>query len=566
MATSITLRGTKGAPLTHDEVDQNFSNLKDTADSAAAAVASVGGKANASAIGTDASATDMGTTPGSILSDNGTAKDWFQELETAVQEFPNQDGVRYSLTATEGQTAFDFSLILPAEVRATMTAAPIFYAQGVILEEGEDYTWSQPSWVLTLIEGASSGDIISIQNRVAFDQGVVGVANVIGLPAYIKGVLGDREANVLDIADWDNGGANDMAAGYQTLIDQAAAAGVPVVMQSGIALLGSTIKLPDGHVFEGYSHGAEGGNSAYSSTFLLAHSGKGFTCSGSGAPISIANQTTKRNQPAVAPGWAPTDHDFDYYFSYINDLKMTRITQLNATRGIFFNGGRNNIKEWFAQCFKTGLQSDYSYDTCNIVDAHMWPALLQVPDVRTYVQDNLRSFHLKRCDNWFMSQIFSIWHRYGFFIDYFPGDGNPNHPAGTASKLKISQADIDIGKTAYFVAPTADGHTAKFSQFSSQGLDTPDGSPLMLIQGPNTKIVGDFSGSRCGNVVRQEATATGSRVSLVVATDNYDITAEGFPAVEVVTGGGAADILPGSSITGGGVSPASSGSVTTWAP
>lgn len=79
--TDITLRSVKGAPLTHAELDQNFEALRNTADSALAGVDGVGGKANASAIGTDSSATSMGTTAGSLLPDNGTAKDWFRELE-----------------------------------------------------------------------------------------------------------------------------------------------------------------------------------------------------------------------------------------------------------------------------------------------------------------------------------------------------------------------------------------------------------------------------------------------------------------------------------------------------
>lgn len=83
--TDITLRSTKGAPLTHDEVDANFSNLKETADLALAAVDGVGGKANASAVGVDTAAANMGTTPGTILSDNGTAKQWFGEAEAAIE-------------------------------------------------------------------------------------------------------------------------------------------------------------------------------------------------------------------------------------------------------------------------------------------------------------------------------------------------------------------------------------------------------------------------------------------------------------------------------------------------
>lgn len=83
--TDITLRSTKGAPLTHDEVDQNFINLKETADAAFDASAGLGGKAPAAAVGIDDAATNMGTTPGTILSDNGTAKQWFQESEAAIE-------------------------------------------------------------------------------------------------------------------------------------------------------------------------------------------------------------------------------------------------------------------------------------------------------------------------------------------------------------------------------------------------------------------------------------------------------------------------------------------------
>lgn len=83
--TDITLRSIKGAPLTHDELDTNFSNLKETADAAFAAVAGVGGKANAAALGVSDNATTMGTFSGSLISDNVTAKAALQELESAIE-------------------------------------------------------------------------------------------------------------------------------------------------------------------------------------------------------------------------------------------------------------------------------------------------------------------------------------------------------------------------------------------------------------------------------------------------------------------------------------------------
>jgi len=85
MATSLTLRSTKGAPLTHNEVDANFTALRDTADAAASAVAGIGGKANASALGVTDSATNMGTFTGTIIPDSQTAKQVMQVVETAIE-------------------------------------------------------------------------------------------------------------------------------------------------------------------------------------------------------------------------------------------------------------------------------------------------------------------------------------------------------------------------------------------------------------------------------------------------------------------------------------------------
>ncbi|WP_460986413.1 hypothetical protein [Sphingobium sp. TomTYG75] len=79
-------------------MDANFANLKETADLAYDASVAIGGKANAAALGTDDAATDLGTTPGTILSDNGTAKDWFGESETAIEARPTST----SLAASDG--------------------------------------------------------------------------------------------------------------------------------------------------------------------------------------------------------------------------------------------------------------------------------------------------------------------------------------------------------------------------------------------------------------------------------------------------------------------------------
>lgn len=461
--------------------------------------------------------------------------------------------------SVEGQTFF------AAPDGLTLLFPPLVVVNGSILASA-DFSWDGTG--VTLAIGASISDLVTLIIGIGVDQGTVEVEHVVGLPAYIQGVLGSRSANVLDIAGWDGTGTNDMASGYQTLIDQAATAGVAVYAPAGKALLGSTIILPDGHTFEGVNAGSFLLNTQRASTFLIGHTGRGFTRAGAGgAPITITNQVTVRNQPTpTGAPYTPNDLDFDYYFEDISDLKMRRILTLNATRGIYMNGGRNSILEWGGQCFMTGLQIDWSYDTCDFQSIHLWPYWNQSAEVRAYMQDHLTSFLLKRVDNPFFNKIFSIWHQKAFKIDYFAGDG-PNKPAGTVSKLKLSQADLDIGDVAYSVEAAANGHTASFSQVTAQGRDEIIASSLLNIDGPNTRIIGDFKGDNSGgNVIRMSASATGSDVSLQVNADAWNRTSSGFPAVEVAVGGGHVDLLPGSKFTNGSGGAVSSGNVTTWNP
>lgn len=63
------------------------------------------GKAMAAAVGVAGSATDMGTTPGTILSDNATAKQWFQESEAAIEARPTSDDLAAPTAAS--QIGFD---------------------------------------------------------------------------------------------------------------------------------------------------------------------------------------------------------------------------------------------------------------------------------------------------------------------------------------------------------------------------------------------------------------------------------------------------------------------------
>lgn len=97
--TDITTRADKGAPLTHDELDQNFLNLQETADLAYAASAGLGGKANAAALGTDDAATDLGAFTSDLITDGATAKGALQELATAIETTSGSAATKVNATA-----------------------------------------------------------------------------------------------------------------------------------------------------------------------------------------------------------------------------------------------------------------------------------------------------------------------------------------------------------------------------------------------------------------------------------------------------------------------------------
>lgn len=385
--------------------------------------------------------------------------------------------------------------------------------------------------------------------------------------SYVKGRLGSQFATPLDYNGFDVTGATDMSSKYQTLINQASVANVPVEAHTCVIRLDQTIILPQNHIFKGMTAGSgKGVNPSLSSSFLIAHTGVGFTNTGGigqGA-IHIFDQSTRRIQPDVVTGqiWSPHDHNFDYKFDDVANLKMCRILTQNATRGIYCNGNRNTIEDWSGQCYKKGLQVDWSYDTLNVSRVHLWPFEHLQDEVMAYTQEYLTAFDLYRVDNPFFNNIFSIRHRYAFAIGWYAGDGG-NKPAGTVSKLKLIGADLDIGDTAYWVKAAASGHTAKLIAVSTQGRDgTQTNQPMMSIEGPNTRMIGDFAfNSVGGNAVRMAASSAGSKISLLTNVKDWNTTGAGYPAIEVLSGGGLYKALDGSDFENGNGAAVSSGNV-----
>ena len=501
-----------------------------------------------------------GDSPTSGISQRAATVALASKLDTADAPQFFKTTILWPLTVnTDGQTSFSG----PPEL--TMLVAPLVVWNGSILSS-TDYSWSGTG--ITLTEPASLGDVGLLIIGIGVDQSGVDADNVVGLTAYVQGVLGSRQADVRDIAGYDPTGTNDMAGGLTALLAQAAIAKVPTVAPGCAMLLGSPVDLPRGTDFRGTGAPSFDTITNAGTVFKVAHGGKGFVDVGGTGGCLLSDIVFYRNQPAVVSGspWTPNDDDFDIYSADMSDFHGTRVYHMNSTRGIYMNGNRNRFTDCCGQFFKRGLQVDWSYDSLRVVGTHNWPFFSQATEVRDYMQNNLELYRLGRVDNPMFIAPFSIWAKYCFYIGYFPGDG-PSKPAGTVSKLKLVSADLDIGQFAYFVAPEASGHTAKFSAVTSQGMAEIVNAVPLQIEGPNTKITGDFSGSDVGaNLVRLEASAAGSELSLQVTGNNWNRSGGGFAAVEVVTGGGHVSLLPGSVplLTNGNGGPISTGDVKVW--
>ena len=108
------------------------------------------------------------------------------------------------------------------------------------------------------------------------------------------------------------------------------------------------------------------GNRGKGSWFYLDHSLIGFNVEEASlnfiSGVVFERIGTYRNQPVSAPGWTPTDHNFD--FNLINsDCLLRDVVCLNATRGIRHDegsAGRITIDGLKGQFFKVGIEICWS--------------------------------------------------------------------------------------------------------------------------------------------------------------------------------------------------------------
>lgn len=310
------------------------------------------------ALGISVGEQDMGTTPGTILSDNGTAKDWFQESEAAIEERPTSA----ALSASTGGDS------LGSKRAALLTAAEY----RTLTERGND-RFDFRDMLGADLTGAN--DMASTLSTAAAHAASAG--DVLHLPL---GVI--TLASTLTIA-------------------------------SGVRLCGVGNRP--------YTSLADGGSRGPGSWLHFAHTGVGIAyIDGGSFPTGtvLERMGTFRDQPVVGSGWSPTAHDFDITntggrillrdFCFLNPTKALR--QLSGGAGHF------QLERVCGQPFDVGVQIDSGYEGFTVNALRWWPYWTNDIHTRAYTLANRRGMYLRHCDNPYVNGYFDFGSKYHLFV------------------------------------------------------------------------------------------------------------------------------------------------------
>ena len=219
--------------------------------------------------------------------------------------------------------------------------------------------------------------------------------------------------------------------------------------------------------------------------FYLDHTGKGFSMITPGGSvvgdIYFSNIGTYRNQPEAGAGWAPNNHDYDFWLQGVQDVTWDDVILLNPTKGISStgSGGRLNFYKLRGQPFQVGVYIDNAYDVCRFDQIHFWPFWSQNANVTAYTKANLNSVNLLRCDNPMISNFFTLGSLNGILISQGAN--------GTTSKLHLVNADFDETCTALNVEASVVGATVQLDNVTHLGSPLAN-SRLAFIQGSSNNI------------------------------------------------------------------------------
>lgn len=295
---------------------------------------------------------------------------------------------------------------------------------------------------------------------------------------------------IRDLREWDGvdlTGTNDCAAILTTALAKTAAEGSVLYIPAGTIRLNSVVEVPAGAAMKGppasYMANAKTGRAM----FHIAHTGKGFTCTGALGGRSFEGIGTFRTQPALGVAWAPTAHDWDFYVDGATDVSFRDILLLNPTKGIICTngGGRFSFDKVWGQPFQVGIQIDTSYDVTRINDVHFWNFFTSGKANESYALDytlaNGTAIYSKRNDNPDFFDIFAIFYRHGLRIGNWAGGS-----AGTTKRLRCFGLGADACGSGVTVDADANGFTADLHGLYAHGHDTVITSGSLIdVQGTN---------------------------------------------------------------------------------
>ncbi|WP_052688513.1 glycosyl hydrolase family 28-related protein [Xanthomonas albilineans] len=352
-----------------------------------------------------------------------------------------------------------------------------------------------------------------------------------GTGAIVRSVA-EKAYDILSIKDFAKGdGTTDDTVAVQAAVNEAISSGRELIVPAGTYRLTAPIIVGGRFAMRGCGFDPDTQKGA---CFFIAHTGKGFDFTPSSGTQTIGNAIrgvgTRRTQPTPAASWAPNNHDWDFYANQSGggDFLFEDVVLLNATLGIIATG-RAMFRNVRGQAFKNFISTPFNADTTRFIDCHQWPFWSGDANVKTYMLANLTAFRLGRVDNPLIAGCFSIWHNVGIAI--------VNDGAGTVSKLRVVNTDMDACNTGIRIFTGADGVTMSISNFVTQGETGVTTSWGLCIDASSCSVemdntmISDYS-AQCIYIG-----GSGNYVRLGHHTlRNYNLAAIGYPGIEAAAG------------------------------
>ena len=340
--------------------------------------------------------------------------------------------------------------------------------------------------------------------------------------------------NVLDFGAVGDGVADDTAV-IQAAITAAQLAGTNLYIPSGKYRTTAALTISGAISIYGDPPSMSQNVTAFTGKgtwFHFDHTGLGMTTGAGGFKgLQFSDFGTWRNQPAPAAPWVPTANNYDFNINAAPDTTFSNILLANPTKGISSVASqRTNFYNIRMQPFQVGIFIDQAYDICRLDQIHIWPFWLDDTNLHTYNIGNLDAIYIQRCDNPFLSNIFTIFARAGIRIG--------QSVSGGLSKIHLANADFDRGAFGIWVdASVTSGMTGQMANVTHQGETGVAGSKALFVQGNNSRIeVANFStGLSNQNGIRVEGTGNSLKFTNLVIK-SYDQSGAGFPAIEALVG------------------------------